>query len=97
MTANDGKSYLSYLNKLVDQYNNYHCSIHKKLIDADCSALTEEMNQVIKPLNLHLMIKSGLLSIRIILEKVTLKNCQERHLLLVLCWKPIHWHIKLKI
>ena len=28
MTANDNKSYLSYLNKLVDQYNNtYHHSI----------------------------------------------------------------------
>ena len=33
MTANDSKSYLSYLNKLVDQYNNtYHHSINKKPI-----------------------------------------------------------------
>ena len=31
MAANDCKSYLSYLNKLVDQYNNiYHHSINKK-------------------------------------------------------------------
>ena len=31
MTANDSKSYISYLNKLVDQYNNtYHHSINKK-------------------------------------------------------------------
>ena len=31
MTANDNKSYLPYLNELVDQYNNtYHHSIHKK-------------------------------------------------------------------
>ena len=31
MTANDSKSYPSYLNKLVDQYNkNYHHSIGKK-------------------------------------------------------------------
>ena len=31
MTANDSKSYLSYLNRLVDQYNNtYHHSINKK-------------------------------------------------------------------
>ena len=29
MTANDGKFYLSYLNKLVDQHNNtYHHSIN---------------------------------------------------------------------
>ena len=31
MTPNDSKSYLGYLNKLVDEYNNgYHCSIGKK-------------------------------------------------------------------
>ena len=43
MTANDSKYYLRYLNKLVDQYNNtYHHSINKKLINADCSALTEK-------------------------------------------------------
>ena len=31
MTANDSKSYLPYLNKLVDQYNNtYYHSINKK-------------------------------------------------------------------
>ena len=41
VTANDSKSYLPYLNKLVDQYNNtYHHSINKKLIDADYSPLT---------------------------------------------------------
>ena len=41
MTANDNKSYLGYLNKLVDEYdNNYHRSIGQKLIDADYSALT---------------------------------------------------------
>ena len=44
MTANDIKSYLSYLNKLVDQYNNtYHHSIGKKSINADYSALTEKV------------------------------------------------------
>ena len=33
MTVNDSKSYLPYLNKLVDQYNNtYHHSINKKPI-----------------------------------------------------------------
>ena len=44
MTANDSKSYLSYLNKLVDQYNNsFHYSIDKKPINADYSALTEKI------------------------------------------------------
>ena len=43
MAANDSKSYLSYLNKLVDQYNNpYHRCINKKPINVDYSALTEK-------------------------------------------------------
>ena len=44
MTADDSKSYLPYLNKLVDQYNNtYHHSINKKPINADYSASTENI------------------------------------------------------
>ena len=44
MTANDRKSYLLYLNNLVDQYNNtYHHSINKKPINADYSSLTEKI------------------------------------------------------
>ena len=43
MTANDIKSHLINLNKLVDQYNNtYHHTINKKPIKADYSALTEK-------------------------------------------------------
>ena len=46
MTANDSKSYHGYLNKLVDEYNNtYHCSIGKTTIDADYSALIEEIEK----------------------------------------------------
>ena len=42
MVANYNKSYLSYLNKLVDQYNNtYYHSINKKPINAGYSTLTE--------------------------------------------------------
>ena len=44
MTTNDSKSYLPYLNKLVDQYNNtFHQSINKNSIDADYSPLTEKI------------------------------------------------------
>ena len=44
MTANDSKSYLDYLNKLLDEYNNsYHYSNGKTPIDADYSASTEEI------------------------------------------------------
>ena len=46
MTVNDSKSYLSYLNKSVDLYNNiYHHSINKKPLNADYFALTEK-NQI---------------------------------------------------
>ena len=44
MTANDSKYYLSYLNKLIDQFNNtYHHSIGKKLVNADYSDLTKKI------------------------------------------------------
>ena len=42
ITANDSKSYLDYLKKLLNEYNNtHHRSAWKKPIDADYSALTE--------------------------------------------------------
>ena len=44
MTANDSKSYLSYLNKLADNYNNtYHHSIGKKPTNGDYSAQTKKI------------------------------------------------------
>ena len=44
MTANVNKSYPPYLNKLVDKHDNtYHHFINKKLISADYSALTEQI------------------------------------------------------
>ena len=50
-THNKGKSYLTYMNKLVDQYNNtYHHSINKKPINADDSALTEKIKTNLIPL-----------------------------------------------
>ena len=45
MTANNSKSYLSHLNKLVDQYSNTHHNwINKKPINSDYTALTEKLN-----------------------------------------------------
>ena len=44
MTTNNIKSCLGYLDKLVDQHNKtYHHAIFKKPVDADDSALTEEI------------------------------------------------------
>ena len=58
MAASDSKSYLPYLNKLVDEYNNtYHHSINKKPINADYFALAEKLRPILKFLNLKLMMK----------------------------------------
>ena len=66
MIANNKKVCLSYFNKLVDEYSNtYHHSFGKKHIDADYSALNEKLNQVIKLLNIKLVIKSELLRTKI--------------------------------
>ena len=44
MTVNDSKSYISFLNRLVDQYNNIcHSSIGKTPIDGNYSALTTDI------------------------------------------------------
>ena len=85
MTANDRKSYPSYLNKLEDQYNNtYHRSIGKKLLMLNILLWMKSLRQILKLLNLKLIIESELLRITIFLVKVTLKICQEKHLLSIL-------------
>ena len=47
MAANDNKSFLNYLNKLVDEYNNSnHCSIGKKTMNVSMNV--ELINQRFK-------------------------------------------------
>ena len=49
MIAYDNKSFLIYLSKVVDQYNNtYHHYINEKLINTDYSALTEKIGANLK-------------------------------------------------
>ena len=49
MTANNEHFYLSYLKKVVDEYNhNYQDSIGKKPVDADYSALSEKIETNLK-------------------------------------------------
>ena len=77
MTANDRKSYLSYLNKL---FNTYHHSIKKKSINVDYSALTEKTETNLKILSLKFIRELKLITIKIFLVKVTLKIAQENYL-----------------
>ena len=79
MTANDSKSCLTCLNKLVDECNNtYHHSINKNYINADSSTLTEKPMLTLKLLSLKLMMELELSSIRIFLVKATLKIRREK-------------------
>ena len=84
MTANDSKFYLSYLNKLVYQYNRtYYNSIGKKPINGDYSPLIEKIETTFKAPKFKVNNRATLL--RIVLVKVTLKIGQEKHLLSILC------------
>ena len=79
MTANDNKSYLSYLDKLADRYNMFHHSIKKNLLMLIILLWLKKLRPMVKLLNLMLMIELELLSIRIFLVKVTLKIDQEKY------------------
>ena len=76
----DLKCYLPYLKKVVDQSNNlYHHSISRKPIDADYSALIENIQTNPKPPKF--MIESKLLTVKIFLVKAILKIGQEKYFL----------------
>ena len=95
MTANSIICYLGSLSKLVGKYNNnYHVSIGKKLINADWSDLTEEIETNPKDPKFRISDRS---SIILISAKVTPIIGQSKHLLLILCWKLILERIELKI
>ena len=59
MAANDSRSYLGYLNKLVEEYNNTcHRCICKKPVDTDYFALIEKLRLFPNHLNLKVVIES---------------------------------------
>ena len=86
MTVNDSKFYLSYLNKLVDQYNDiYHHSIHKKPANADNSFLTEKIEKNPKALTLKVS------------DRVRITKYEKKYLLSIPFWKLFLGLIKLNI
>ena len=73
MTANGSKSYLPYLNKLVDQYNNtYYYSNSKNPINSDYSALTEkiQINPKVPKFKVHDRVRINKVTL-----KIELENC----------------------
>ena len=55
------------------------------IINADYSVLTEKLTRTLKVLCLKLIIESELLSKRIFLVKVLLKNDPEKYLISIVC------------
>ena len=89
MTANDNKSYLSYLNKVLDQYNNtYYSSIGENPLNAHISALTEKNWEEFSKFKVNDSTR---------ITKFALKIGLGKYLLLILFWKLILGFIKLKI
>ena len=88
MAANDSKSYLPYLNKLVGEYNNtYHHSINKNPINADYSDFTEKIETNSKALKFKVKDKVRITKYKNIFSKdYTEKRSiyQEKYLLLIL-------------
>ena len=97
MTANDSKSYLSYLNKLVDQYNNtYHHSINKKPINADYSALTEKIETNLKAPKFKVNSSIRITRYKNILSKGYTENWSREIFVIDFVLKTNPWSYKIK-
>ena len=84
VTAYDSKSYLGYLNKLVDEYNNtFHCFNDKKPIHADYSTLTEEIELIHKAPKFKVGNRVKITKYKNILAKVTPIIDQKKYLCLI--------------
>ena len=80
MTTRNSCSYLGYLDRLVDEYNNtYHRSIGKSPIDADYSALTEEIETGYKTPKFEEGDRIKTTKLKNFLAKLTPKIGQEKY------------------
>ena len=97
MTANDSKSYLPYLNKFVDEYNNtYHHSINKKTITADYFAFTEKIESNPKAPKFELNDRVGITKCINIFSKCYTKNWSREIFIINSVLKTNPWTYKIK-
>ena len=97
LTHNKGKSYLTYMNKLVDQYNNtYHHSINKKPINADYSALTEKIKTNLIPLKFEVNDRVRITKYKNIFSKGYTKNWSREIFIINFVLKTNPWLYKIK-
>ena len=98
MTADDSKSCLSYLNKLVDQYNNtYHHVIGKKCFNIHYSPLTENVETNPNAPKFILNDRVRINRYKNIFSKGYTENWSIEIFSLIQFWKLILGHMKLKI
>ena len=97
MTANNSKSYLPYLNKLVDQYNNtYHHSINKKPIIDDYFVLTEKIDTNSKPTKFKVIDRVGNTNYKNIFSKGYTENWSREIFIINSVLKTNPWTYKIK-
>ena len=97
MTANDSKSYLSYLKKLVDQYNNtYHHSINKKPINPDYSVSTENIKSDAKAPKFKVNDRVRITKYKNIFRKGYTKNWSREIFIIDSALKTNPWTYKIK-
>ena len=85
ITATDSKSYLSYFNKLVEQYNNTcQHSINKKPFNADYSISTEKIETNPKALKFTVHDRVRITKYKNIFSKAYTENWSWKYLLSIL-------------
>ena len=89
--------YYSYLNKLVDQYNNtYHHSINKKPVNGDYSALTEKIETNPKATKYKVNDRVRTTKYKNIFSEGSTRNLSQEMLIIDSVLKTIYWTYKIK-
>ena len=97
MTANNSKSCLGCFNKLVDQYNNtYHYYIGKKLINADYSTLSENIETNPKAPKFKVNDRVRITESKNSFSKCYTENFSREIFIVDSVLRPISWIYKIK-
>ena len=97
MTANDDKSYLSYLYKSADQYNNTnHHYINKKLINANYSALSEKIETNPKAPKFKITDRVRITNYKNVFSKGYAENWSREIFIFDSVFKTNSWNYKIK-
>ena len=96
MTANDSKSYLNYLRKLVDQYSDTYHSINKKLINDNYSDMTEKIETTSKARKFKINDRVRITKYKNIFSKGYIDNWSREIFIIDSVLKINHWTYKIK-